>query len=364
MMMKAQFVKVTRDLEKRIEELRNALGEVQKLVEQYPNHHLLVQKKQSLVKDVRKGRRSKNNILLVKGADGLMYTDPHSIKKEIVSYFKSILAESKFCKPIDPKVINRGSKVEDSRCRSLISEATNLDIWHALSKIGSDKSPCLDGFSASFFRKNWSLIGKELCAGIRHCLRIVSGYGRKAINGRMAWKIELRKAYDTVDRQFLHEMLVHLKFPLKFILCIDMCVQTTSFSIHINGELVDFFERKRGFCQGGPISPLLVTIAMEYMSRFLKGLDVNSDKSQLFWLASMRPRRAGLRAWCIPTLVLFKFLCNDKSTRRSCHFIDWNTVCLDMIEGGLGIKNLDIMNDAMVMSQLCLNKHNMNVCSG
>ncbi|KAL9689757.1 hypothetical protein QQ045_010146 [Rhodiola kirilowii] len=249
---------------------------------------------------------------------------PQYIKNEFIKYFKSILAESKPCRPIDSNVILRGNKVEDSQCRPLISEATDIEIWFALSRIGFDKSPGPDGFFANFFRKNWRLIGKEFCAAIRHCLKfnalpkglnaavialipksktasepgdswppdrevkkvlpgiidkaqggfvqgrsivgnvclaqqIVSGYGRKAINERMSWKIDLREAYNTVDWQFIHDMLVLLKFPQKFISWIDMCVQTTSFFIQINGESVGFFEGKRGLRQGtrSPLSSSL-----------------------------------------------------------------------------------------------------------
>ncbi|KAL9663696.1 hypothetical protein QQ045_019087 [Rhodiola kirilowii] len=101
----------------------------------------------------------------------MVHTDEATIKKEFVNYFKSILAERKDCSPIDPAVVKNGELLEDHQCRALIREATDLDIWKALSKIGSDKSPGPDGFSASFFCKNWSLVGKELCSGIRHCLK-------------------------------------------------------------------------------------------------------------------------------------------------------------------------------------------------
>ncbi|KAL9685693.1 hypothetical protein QQ045_023144 [Rhodiola kirilowii] len=52
-----------------------------------------------------------------------------------------------------------------------------------------------------------------------------------------------------------------------------MCVSPPSFLVLIDGEMVDYFEGKRGLQQGDPLSTFLFLIAMEYLSRLLANLD-------------------------------------------------------------------------------------------
>ncbi|KAL9674733.1 hypothetical protein QQ045_002932 [Rhodiola kirilowii] len=123
---------------------------------------------------VLKGHKNKNSIKFVRCQDGSVSSDLKIIKREFVSHFKSILAQTKECVPINPEVINRGNNVEENQCRGLIKEASDKEIWEALSKIEADKAPGPDGFSANFYKTNWNLIGKEFYKSIRHCFKYKS----------------------------------------------------------------------------------------------------------------------------------------------------------------------------------------------
>ncbi|CAM8972188.1 unnamed protein product [Rhodiola kirilowii] len=170
-MMKNDFVNITRGMDRRVELLREALCEAQRM--QRANVKWLEEGDASTkyFYSILKGRRSRNNIKSVKCADGSVTTYHSSIKRELVCYFKDILAQTKECSSPKPEIINRGKKVDDSQCMGLVCEATNKEIWNALCKIGSDKSSGPDGFSVSFFKKNWNVVGREFCNGIRHCLK-------------------------------------------------------------------------------------------------------------------------------------------------------------------------------------------------
>lgn len=43
------------------------------------------------------------------------------------------------------------------------------------------------------------------------------------------------------------------------------------------------------------------------------------------------------------------FIWGDKESKKSWHAIIWNTVCSPKEEGGLGMKNLEFMNDAFIL---------------
>ncbi|KAK2655179.1 hypothetical protein Ddye_008231 [Dipteronia dyeriana] len=82
-------------------------------------------------------------------------------------------------------------------------------------------------------------------------------------------KLDLMKAFDTIEWDFLLETLAAFRVSLRVINWVKACIITHKFSISINGKLAGFFHSKRGFHQGGPMSLYLFVIAIEVLTKLL-----------------------------------------------------------------------------------------------
>ncbi|XP_062114000.1 uncharacterized protein LOC133825012 [Humulus lupulus] len=118
--------------------------------------------------------------------------------------------------------------------------------------------------------------GRSIAHNIMIFQDLIKNYGRATTSSRCAIKIDLRKAYDTVDWVFLENLLKALKFPMKFIGWIMACVRNTSYFLLMNGRIQGKFKGGKGQRQGDPMSPLLFVIIMEYLTRSLQQAALNS----------------------------------------------------------------------------------------
>nr|GEX61756.1 hypothetical protein [Tanacetum cinerariifolium] len=176
---------------------------------------------------------------------------------------------------------------------------------------------------------------------------------------RCAFKVDIQKAYDTVDWGFLRAALMGFGFRENMVVWIMECVTTTSFFISINGSLHGHFKGKRGLRKGDPISPYLFTIVMEVLTLMLKNRVMPFEEGRLlvkYLGVPLVPSRLVYKD-CKELVEKVEARINDwkskslsivGSLRKGRAKVAWDVVCLPKAEGGLGIRRLECFNKALM----------------
>ena len=112
--------------------------------------------------------------------------------------------------------------------------------------------------------------GRSILDNVLLSQELVKGYHIDRGYARCALKVDIQKAYDSVNWKFLQNILVNFGFHNSMISWIMNCVSTSSFMININGNFHGYFQGKRGLRLGCPLSPYLFTLVMEVFNLMLK----------------------------------------------------------------------------------------------
>lgn len=92
-----------------------------------------------------------------------------------------------------------------------------------------------------------------------------------------ALKLDMSKAYDWVEWEFLRRMLCKLGFQQGWVENLRKLVTMVRYRIRVNGELTEEIKPQRGLRQGDPLSPYLFLICAEAFSCLLNAAESRGE---------------------------------------------------------------------------------------
>jgi len=125
---------------------------------------------------------------------------------------------------------------------------------------------------------------------------------KNQFRGNIVIKVDIRKAFDTLDWKFLIAVLHQFGFSNLFYDWILAILRSTHLSVLLNGNDVGYFSCNRGVRQGDPLSPLLFCLAEEILSRVL----------EMEWSSNALQPMSYCRVVSLPTHILYAddiFIC-------------------------------------------------------
>jgi hypothetical protein len=141
---------------------------------------------------------------------------------------------------------------------------------------------------------------------IKDCLCIASEVANllhnKSFGGNLALKIDISKAFDTLEWSFLLKVLHCFGFNEVFCNWIHVILQSAFLSISVNGRAEGYFNCSRGVRQGDPLSPLLFCLAEDVLSR---GISILVNSGVLDQIKGTRHFKVPSRTFYVDDLMVF-----------------------------------------------------------
>ena len=187
------------------------------------------------------------------------------VKNEVLGFFKVFHEQGRFVKNLNATflvLMLKKQTMEDFKDLRPISLVGGL--YKILSKVLANRiKRVMDKVISK--SQNVFVKGRQILDAVLIADEIVDSTMRRKESG-LVCKLDIKKAYDSINWDFLFQVMGRMGFGCRCLSWIKWCISTVSFLVLINGFPAGFFPSSRGLRQGNPLSPYLFVIGMEALS--------------------------------------------------------------------------------------------------
>ncbi|XP_074293275.1 uncharacterized protein LOC141620252 [Silene latifolia] len=208
-------------------------------------------------------RKHRSSIGSIHDISGKLCTSFSEVAAAFISYYMNLLGSDSVVKPIPPTLFQSGL-FSPNASPLLLAVVGDEEIRSALASIDNNSSPGIDGYNSGFFKDSWNVVGPDFCAAVRDFFQkgkmvkatntkilanrlkcfmgdvmgdeqaafvqgrdifdnsflaqeLANKYSRSLITPRCIVKVDIKKAFDSVNWAFLHTCLIHYGLPPQFV---------------------------------------------------------------------------------------------------------------------------------------------------
>ncbi|KAJ9674856.1 hypothetical protein PVL29_024033 [Vitis rotundifolia] len=207
------------------------------------------------------------------GPDGVTAAFWHTCwdfaKEEILEMFKEFHENGSFLKSLNntflvliPKKYG-AEDLGDFRPISLLG-----GLYKLLAKVLANRLKRVVGKVVSN-AQNAFVMGRQILDASLIANDVIDTWQKRKEKGLIC-KLDIEKAYDSINWKFLMKVLQKMGFGPKWQGWMWSCLSSAKFSVLVNGVPAGFFPSSKGLRQGDPLSPYLFVLGMEVLDVLIK----------------------------------------------------------------------------------------------